>query len=104
MLGAFKSSGFNSEATHITNYDRLTTIMSVMAIAFAISYKAGEIENECMPIKTKKHGYRARSIFRHGLARLCNIFANIGKRSAEWITLYASIIKDCSGAEVKIVM
>jgi transposase len=95
MFKAFKSSGFNSEATHITNYDRLTTIMSVMAIAFSLSYKAGEIENELSPIEIKKHGYMARSIFRHGLAKLCKIFADIGQRLVEWITLCASIIKGC---------
>ena len=104
MFRAFKSSGFNSEATHITDYDRLTTIMSVMAIAFAISYKTGEIGDEHSPIKVKKHGYRARSIFRHGLAKLCKIFADIGQRLVEWITLYASIIKSCSVIEVKNVM
>lgn len=104
MFRAFKSSGFKAEATHITNYDRLTTLMSVMAIAFAFSYKAGEIENDRMPIKIKKHGYREKSIFRIGIAKLCNIFARIHESLDEWITLYASIINGCSGAEIKNVM
>lgn len=104
MFKAFKSSGFKVEATHIRSYDRLTTLMSVMAIAFALSYKAGEIENERISIKIKKHGYRARSIFRNGFAKLCNILARIHESMDEWITLYASIIKGCSCGETKNVM
>ena len=36
MFKAFKSSGFNMEATHLVDYDRLNTLFSVMAIAFCI--------------------------------------------------------------------
>ncbi len=96
MFKAFKSSGFNSEDTHITEYDRLEVLMSIMAIAFVISYKAGEIMETEQLTKIKTHGYRAQSIFRVGLGKLSNILVQIYNRLVEWNHLYASIIKGCT--------
>ena len=81
MFKAFKSSGFNLEDTHLTNYDRIHTLLCVMAIAFCIAYKTGEITVETTPLSIKSHGKPAKSIFRTGLDAIRNLIANIMVKS-----------------------
>lgn len=101
MFKAFKSAGFNSEDTHITSPSKLETLMGIMAIAFAMSYKAGEIVDQETPIKIKSHGYRAQSIFRTGLSKLCNMLVRIYEKLEEWLRLYSSIIQGYTVMGVK---
>ena len=91
MFKAFKSAGFNCEATHITNDLRLDTLMQVMSIAFCLAYQTGEIVVVDKPIIIKKHGYRQNSIFRVGLDTLVTILYNLSTQSARWISLLYSI-------------
>lgn len=68
MFKALKSSGFNLEDTHITHLERIQKLLSIVLIAFIWCYKVGEyIDLNIRPIKIKKHGYRAKSIFKYGL-------------------------------------
>lgn len=67
MFKAFKSSGFNLEDTKVANYDRLETLISVMMIAFAISYEVGDDFEDKHPQKLKKHGYKAVSTYKIGI-------------------------------------
>jgi hypothetical protein len=54
MFRAMKSSGFNMDATHLTNLDRLSTLLSVIAIAFVWACLAGIDQHENVtPIKDK---------------------------------------------------
>lgn len=101
MFKAFKSAGFNSEDTHITAPSKLEVLMGIMAIAFAMSYKAGEIIDKETPIKIKSHGYRAQSIFRAGLCKLGNMLVRIYEKLEEWRRLYTSIIQGCAVMGVK---
>jgi hypothetical protein len=59
-----KSNGFDLESTHVTDPDRIETLMAVMAIAFAVAYTFGIWHHANHPPKTKKHGYIAKSVFR----------------------------------------
>jgi len=77
MFRAFKSSGFNLEDTHLTDYDRLQTLLCTMAIAFCIAYQTGEISAKTTPPRIKSHGKLAKSIFRTGLDTIRNALANI---------------------------
>lgn len=77
MFKAMKSSGFNIEDTHLTNLDRISTLLSVIAIAFIWAYLAGIDKDENIkPIKLKKHGRRAYSYFKYGLIRIANAVLN----------------------------
>tara|TARA_B100002019_G_C21202684_1_gene564892 strand:+ start:479 stop:1264 length:786 start_codon:yes stop_codon:yes gene_type:complete len=76
MFKAFKSSGFNIEATRVINYDRLETLLSVMAIAFVISYEVGDSEEKKNPPKLKKHGYKPASTLKLGIRLIKNWFFN----------------------------
>ncbi len=92
MFRAFKSSGFDMEATHMTDPERLNTLFSIMAIAFCISYKAGVITAETEAIPIKSHGRRARSILRTGLDTLQNLLVNMSKKYNQFNIILAKIL------------
>jgi hypothetical protein len=71
MFRAMKSSGFNLEDTHLTDLERISKLLAVLAIAFVWAYLAGIDKHENIkPIKTKKHGRKAYSFFKYGLIRI----------------------------------
>lgn len=76
MFKAFKSSGFNMEDTHITDYRRLSTLFGVMAIAFAIAYDIGDKREKEHQQILKKHGYKQKATFRIGLDLILHWFMN----------------------------
>ena len=76
MFKAFKSSGFNMERTKVTDFERLQTLFSVMAIAFTIAYDIGDEYEKVHPQKIKKHGYKQKSTFRIGLDLILYWFFN----------------------------
>ena len=77
MFKALKSKGFDFESTHLNNYDRLSKLTALLAIAFAWAYKVGTIENQINKIKIKTHGRKAVSIFRYGLDILDEILSHM---------------------------
>jgi len=74
---ALKTSGFNIEDTHLTDIERVSKLMALILIAFAWVYKAGIYLDTLQPIKIKKHGRRAKSLFKYGLTYIANLlFSN----------------------------
>ena len=73
LFGSLKSKGFNLEDTHMTAPAKIDRLMSVLAIGFVLSCRAGEAEDKRRPIKVKKHGRPAQSLFRAGLDRLVSV-------------------------------
>jgi hypothetical protein len=74
---ALKTSGFNIEDTHLTDIDRINKLFALVLVAFVWAYKAGIFLNALRPIKIKKHGRRAKSLFKYGLTYLANVlFSN----------------------------
>lgn len=74
---AMKSSGFNIEDTHLTDIGRIAKLVTLVMVAFVWAYKAGIFLNEICPIKIKKHGRKAKSIFKYGLTYLAKVlFSN----------------------------
>jgi len=68
LFRGLKSSGFNLEDTHVTHLDRLEKLILLVMVAFVWCYKIGDfIDSHIKPIKIKKHGNRAVSVFRYGL-------------------------------------
>lgn len=68
LFKSMKSSGFNIEDTHVTALDRLEKLIMMTMLAFVWCYKIGDhIDREIRPIKIKKHGRRAVSVFKYGL-------------------------------------
>lgn len=75
MFGNLKTKGFNMEDTHITDRDKLSTLLAVLALAVTLSVKTGVAAARLRPIPIKKHGRKAWSLFALGLRSLRKIFA-----------------------------
>ena len=73
---AMKSSGFDIEKTHLQNSQRIEKLILLVMIAFVWCYKIGIYLHKRNPITVKKHGRKAKSIFKHGLNFLANVLLN----------------------------
>lgn len=74
---AIKSSGFDMEKTHLQNHDRIKNLLLLVMIAFVWCYKVGiYLHKYIAPIKIKKHGRKAKSIFKYGLSYVASILLN----------------------------
>lgn len=74
---ALKSSGFNIEDTHLTDLKRIEKLFSIVMIAFAWAYVVGiYVHENIKQIKIKKHGNKAKSLFKYGLQIISNILLN----------------------------
>lgn len=76
LFGNLKTRGFDMEATHIADPEKLSTLIAIMAIAATLAAKTGAAANRIRPIALKKHGRRAVSLFALGLETLRKIFAH----------------------------
>ena len=74
MFGNLKTKGFALEATHLTDPDKLDTLLALLAFAVTITVKTGAAMARLHPIPVKKHGRRAHSLFALGLYTLRKIF------------------------------
>jgi len=74
---AMKSSGFDMEKTHLREHKRIEKLLLLIMIAFIWCYKTGIYFHEYVKnITIKKHGRKAKSIFKHGLSKIANILSN----------------------------
>jgi hypothetical protein len=74
MFKALKTSGFNIEKTHLQDIERIEKLVSLVFVAFAWYYKVGiYIYLNERKIKIKKHGYRAKILFKYGLDYIAKI-------------------------------
>ncbi len=76
LFAAMKSRGFNLEDTHMTNHERVSKLVAVLAIAFCWAHKIGEWLHETKPIRLKSHQRRAKSIFRYGFDQIRRYLVN----------------------------
>lgn len=73
---AMKSSGFDIEKTHLQDIQRIEKLVLLVMIAFVWCYKAGIYLHKICPIQIKKHGRKAKSIFKYGLSFIANALLN----------------------------
>ena len=74
LFGCLKSRGFDLEETHLRDSKRLEKLLGLLALAICWSWLAGEKLSQRKPITVKKHGRRAKSVFRFGLDHLEQVF------------------------------
>lgn len=68
LFGALKSRGFDFEATHLADKERVARLVAVLAIAFVWAHLLGVwLDEHVQAIKIKNHQRRAQSSFRYGL-------------------------------------
>jgi hypothetical protein len=80
LFSCLKSRGFRLEETHLTHPERLKKLMALLAIAFCWAHSIGQWLTQAKPLKIKKHGRLAKSIFRHGFDHLRSILCNLMSR------------------------
>lgn len=76
LFGCLKTRGFCLEQTHVRDPERLKKLLALLALAFCWAHVVGEWLAQHEPLKIKKHGRLAKSIFRHGLDHLRRILCN----------------------------
>lgn len=67
LFSCLKSRGFCMEDTHMTDPGKIEKLIFILAIGVCWAYKTGELQARKTPIIIKKHGRKARSVFRVGL-------------------------------------
>jgi hypothetical protein len=77
LFGCLKSRGFRLEETHLVHPERLKKLIALLALAFCWAHIVGEWLAGQQPLKIKKHGRKAVSIFRHGFDHLRRILCNL---------------------------
>ena len=73
LFQCLKGRGHNFEDTHMTFPDRIDKQIALLAVAFSWCHATGEWCHSQKPIKIKKHGRKAVSIFRPGLDHIGRI-------------------------------
>lgn len=73
---AMKTSGFDIEKTHLQDIERVRKLVLLVMIAFVWCYKVGLHLNQQTPIILKKHGRKAKSIFKYGLSFIASALLN----------------------------
>ncbi len=74
---AMKSSGFDIEKTHLQDINRIEKLTLIVMIAFVWCYKIGIfIHENIQKIEIKKHGRKAKSIFKNRLSFVANVLLN----------------------------
>lgn len=85
LFGCLKSRGFCLEATHLKDPERLSRMIGLLTLALCWAFRTGEWLAQQCPIVIKKHGRKARSIFRHGFDHLRNIVLNLEQKIDEFL-------------------
>ena len=79
LFGCLKSRGFRFEDTHLTEPERISKLLSLLAITFVWAYLTGEWlskNQKAIPFK-KTINRPLKSVFTHGLEHLRNIILNL---------------------------
>jgi hypothetical protein len=76
LFGIFKSRGFCLESTHFREDERLRKLIALLTLALCWAMKTGLLLHHIKPIALKKHGRRAKSLFRLGFDYLRHIILN----------------------------
>ena len=74
LFGCLKSHGFDLEETHLEDSERLGKLLGLLSLAVCWAWLAGEKISVKKPVTKKKHGRRAKSVFRIGLDCLEQVF------------------------------
>lgn len=76
LFGIFKTRGFCLESTHFTEAERLSKLFALLTLALCWAMRTGLWLHQWQPIEIKKHGRRAKSLFRLGLDYLRHLVLN----------------------------
>ncbi len=87
LFSCFKTHGFNFESTQVTDFERLSRIFTVVAITLCWVLNVGEILNRQKEMPLKKHGRKAKSIFRLGFEQLAQVISSLSLMKKRFILM-----------------
>ncbi len=87
LFECLKSRGFRMEDTHMTHPDKIEKLLFVLAVALCWAYKTGELQVRKVAIVIKKHGRKAKSVFRVGLDLIRRLLFKPKIPFPEWLSL-----------------
>lgn len=96
LFGALKSRGFDLEATHLRESERLSRLLSVLALAFCWAYVCGEWLFDQKPWKAKKHGRLSMRLFRRGLDYLQRLLMPISGTKSQQSLITVTQFLSCT--------
>jgi len=76
LFGMFKTRGFCLESTHFTDAERLSKLFALLTLALCWAMRTGLWLYQWQSIEIKKHGRRAKSLFRLGFDYLRHLVPN----------------------------
>jgi hypothetical protein len=86
LFGDTKTRGLNLEDTHITNPEKLASLIVVVMLAITWAYRCATSAMDMKAIPRKSHGRREKSWFRIGLDALRDWILNSPKAAAQaWL-------------------
>ncbi len=84
LFGCLKSRGFCLESTHLRDPERLSKVLVLLTLALCWAHRTGEWLTEQKPLTIKKHGRKAKSIFRYGFDHLRRILLNLEQHYTDY--------------------
>jgi len=87
LFGIFKTRGFCLESTHLTDAKRLSKLIALLSLALCWVFLTGEWLHQLKPLVIKKHGRRAKSVFRYGFDHLRNVVLNLEQKMDEFLNV-----------------
>jgi hypothetical protein len=84
LFGIFKTRGFCLESTRLRDSERLSRLFAVLTLGLCWAFRTGQWRHQLKPITIKKHGRRAKSIFRVGFDHLRHILLNLSDKTTEF--------------------
>ena len=85
LFGIFKTRGFCLESTHLTDVERLNKLLALLSLALCWLFLIAEWLHQLKPLRLKKHGRKAKSLFRYGFDYLRNIMLNLDQKMNEFL-------------------
>ncbi len=92
---AMTSSGFDIEKTHLQDIERIEKLILLVMIAFVWCYKIGIYLHQINPITIKRHGRKAKSIFKYGLSFVASVLLNSENQNDNNIFQFLSCTRSC---------
>jgi hypothetical protein len=87
LFGTFKTRGFCLESTHFTDSERLSKLLALLTLALCWAFRTGQWLHQIKPLTIKKHGRKAKSLFRYGFDHLRAIVLNLEQKSDEFFNV-----------------
>lgn len=84
LFGILKTWGFCLESTHFTEVQQLSKLMALLALALCWTMLTGLWLHQHKPLSIKKHGRRAKSLFRYGFDHLRHIILHLDSQTSQF--------------------